>query len=61
MYVCICKNVTDKQVKQAVCQGAGCLKDLNKCLGLGTDCGKCGLYARQLLRETMGDLSKVAA
>lgn len=55
MYVCICKNVTDKQVQQAICQGgACCMRDLNNQLGLGTECGKCGLHARELLRETLG-------
>ncbi|WP_119394059.1 (2Fe-2S)-binding protein [Salinibius halmophilus] len=49
MYVCICHGVNDKQIKQAVSQGAQSMRDLAKTLCVGTKCGKCVCQAREYL------------
>ncbi len=49
MYICVCKAVTDRQIKQAVGEGACSLRDLTRELGLGTGCGKCVPAAREVL------------
>ncbi|MBV1906256.1 MAG: (2Fe-2S)-binding protein [Pseudomonadales bacterium] len=41
MYICICKAVTDRQLKSAIENGTTDLKSLCKNLGLGTGCGRC--------------------
>ncbi len=41
MYLCICKSVSDQQIRQAVEQGARTVGDLSIQLGVGRDCGKC--------------------
>ncbi len=51
MYVCICKAVTDKQIQQAVKSGAESYKCLRDKTGLGTQCGKCGVEAKNLLQR----------
>ncbi|MBK8750279.1 MAG: (2Fe-2S)-binding protein [Candidatus Competibacteraceae bacterium] len=41
MYLCICKSVSDQQIRHAVEQGARTVGDLNVQLGIGRDCGRC--------------------
>jgi bacterioferritin-associated ferredoxin len=52
MYICICRAVTDAQIRKAVDAGADSLKDLAGCLGVATRCGSCRDHACALLRET---------
>ena len=42
MYVCVCKAVTDTQIREAAQGGARTLKDLRRELGVTRDCGRCG-------------------
>lgn len=59
MYVCVCKAVTERQVRQAVNNGAQSLKDLRRELGVGHDCGQCAACARQCLEEMNGHSKSV--
>lgn len=61
MYVCICANVTDRQIKQAVREGASSLDDLAVQLGVGTGCGCCREMAREVLEAALDDASVTAA
>lgn len=56
MYVCLCKAVTDSQIRDAVEQGACSMKELASQLGVATQCGKCGCDARELLRYCLDEL-----
>lgn len=56
MYVCICKAVTDRQIRQAVELGARSFADLQEALGVATGCGKCAPCARSVLREALREL-----
>jgi bacterioferritin-associated ferredoxin len=49
MYICICKAVTDRQIREAIGQGACTRKQLRECLSVGRDCGKCNSEVRELL------------
>ncbi len=40
MYICICKGITDKTIRQAVADGKT-FKMLKRELGLSTQCGTC--------------------
>jgi bacterioferritin-associated ferredoxin len=51
MYVCVCKAVTDTQIKQAINEGSSSRRELFKCLGVGGSCGKCNPYVRGLLED----------
>lgn len=51
MYVCVCKAVTDRQIREAALGGARTLKDLRRDLGVTSDCGRCASCARDCLKE----------
>lgn len=41
MYICICKAVSDRQIRQAVRDGARSVDDLQAALEVSTGCGCC--------------------
>lgn len=49
MYVCVCKAVTDTQIKKAIDSGLCSRRQLFDCFGLGGDCGKCNRQVKELL------------
>ncbi|NVJ61237.1 MAG: (2Fe-2S)-binding protein [Gammaproteobacteria bacterium] len=52
MYVCLCRGITDSQIKKAVDEGkAKCMRSLSVELGIAGDCGRCGKVAKQLLEQ----------
>lgn len=51
MYVCICQEVTDRQIRQAVEEGASTMRHLRKDLGVAACCGRCAPHAKALLDE----------
>ena len=53
MYVCLCKGITDRQIKEAVYDGATTVGQLRKCLGVASQCGKCGVTTREILQQTL--------
>ena len=53
MYVCLCKGITDHQIRAEVQQGADTLRDISRRLGVATQCGKCAGCARQVIREAV--------
>jgi bacterioferritin-associated ferredoxin len=54
MIVCVCKAVSDKDIRAAVKNGATQLPDLTRELGLGTCCGKCLPEAKTALAASLG-------
>ncbi|SMN11773.1 Bacterioferritin-associated ferredoxin [uncultured Candidatus Thioglobus sp.] len=52
MYVCICNAVTDKDINQAIKQGARSLNDLSTQLKVGTCCGRCKDCAKKILDQS---------
>jgi bacterioferritin-associated ferredoxin len=49
MYICICRAVTDSQLKSAIAGGACTKKQLAECLGVGRVCGKCNDEVKAML------------
>jgi len=41
MLVCLCKVVSDKDIRRAIDDGATNVKQVAKCTGAGTGCGAC--------------------
>lgn len=41
MFVCLCRVVTDGQVKEAIHSGATSIDDVGDACGAGTGCGAC--------------------
>lgn len=56
MYVCLCKGITDSQIKEAIYDGATSVGQLRKCLGVASQCGKCGISAREIIQETLSEV-----
>ena len=53
MYVCICKAVTDKQIRRSVGDGVASYNELQSRLAVGTDCGKCCDEAQAVLENAI--------
>jgi bacterioferritin-associated ferredoxin len=53
MYVCVCKAVTDKQIKIALDKGACTRRQVYQCTGAGGVCGKCTSQIKQMLDENL--------
>lgn len=51
MYVCICRQITDNQIRDICRDGASSLTDLRAKLGVASECGKCGKLAQSLVKE----------
>ena len=58
MYICICKNVTDGQIRKAVREkGVNSMRRLRRELGACDQCGKCAPEARQVMLQCLDDNS----
>ena len=55
MYVCLCKGITDRQIKAAIDDGANSIGQLRKSLGVASQCGKCSAATRELLQEACAE------
>ena len=55
MYVCICKGITDTQIRAAVQDGASSLREVQNTLGVASQCGKCGILAREIVLESLDE------
>ena len=55
MYVCICKGITDTQIRAAVEDGASSFGEVKNTLGVASQCGKCGILTREIVRESLAD------
>jgi bacterioferritin-associated ferredoxin len=53
MIICVCKAVSDRQIRSAVKGGANSLRDLTRDLGVGTCCGKCLPEAKAALSASL--------
>lgn len=57
MYVCLCRGVTDTDIRRLVrTEGVCSMRELSRELGVATQCGKCGRCAREVLREAVNEV-----
>jgi bacterioferritin-associated ferredoxin len=49
MIVCVCNNISDREIRQAVDLGLSSMDELRRDLGVSTCCGKCATYAEEVL------------
>ena len=54
MIVCVCRSVSDRQIRQAVAEGAHSLECLQIELGVATQCGRCADCASRVLCAARG-------
>ena len=50
MYVCVCRAVTDSQIREAMGEGACSMRELRQRLGVASECGRCSQCALSILR-----------
>jgi bacterioferritin-associated ferredoxin len=54
MYVCLCKAVTDRQIRETISGGNACTyADIRRELGVATQCGKCGQMAKSIVETAV--------
>ena len=51
MIVCVCNNISDREIRQAVDLGLSTMSELRRDLGVATCCGKCHSCAKEVLQE----------
>ncbi len=51
MYVCICNGITDRQIREAIAEGASSVEELHDTLGVASQCGSCSEHALSLIHE----------
>ena len=50
MYVCICRGITDSQIRRVVDRGAVSLAQVKRELAVAACCGRCAPMARDIIR-----------
>lgn len=58
MYVCLCRGITDQDIKNAVADGAESYREVRGLLDLATCCGRCAPEAKSIINT---ELSLIAA
>lgn len=61
MYICLCKGVTDGQIRDAIYEGCCSYRDVRASLGVASQCGKCACLAKQVVRETLSEVQSAQA
>ena len=51
MYICLCNAITERQIRACAESGARSLCELESCLGVGTNCGRCRPAASEILAD----------
>lgn len=51
MIVCVCNNISDREIRQAIDFGITSMAELRRDLGIATCCGKCAPCAKEVLHE----------
>ncbi len=51
MYVCICRQVTDNQIRELCREGVVDLQEIRAKLGVASECGSCGDLAQTIVQE----------
>ncbi len=57
MYVCLCKGVTDRDIRTAIENGASTFRNLRNELGVSSQCGKCACITKELLTQYQEELA----
>jgi bacterioferritin-associated ferredoxin len=53
MIVCVCNNIPESEIRQAVQAGLITMRSLREELGVASCCGKCHGCAKELLQECL--------
>ncbi len=51
MIVCLCADVSDREIRSTIADGASTVKEVGRRCGAGTGCGACRPLIRECLRQ----------
>ena len=51
MYICICNQITDSQLREEIDRGNETVHALRENLGVTNQCGKCGSCVKKCIRQ----------
>ncbi len=51
MYICICNQVTDSQLREEIERGSETVHQLRENLGVTSQCGKCSTCVKKCIKE----------
>ena len=54
MIVCHCNGTTDREIRRAVRNGAGTLREVSRACGAAAGCGGCSEMVRELITLELG-------
>ncbi len=57
MFVCLCKGITDNDIRDAVMDGANNMRQVRAKLGVSTQCGQCACMAKSIVNEALDDMT----
>lgn len=57
MYVCLCRGITDQDIKKAVAEGNESYREIRDLLDLGTCCGRCVPEARAIISAELAEIA----
>ena len=53
MYICLCKDITDHQLRESIRQGACDFSQVRRRCKVGAKCGKCMQEARTIVQNEL--------
>ncbi|MEM6584047.1 MAG: bacterioferritin-associated ferredoxin [Pseudomonadota bacterium] len=53
MYVCLCRGITDKQVRDAAKSGHQSIEEMREALGIASQCGQCSGLVEELIANSV--------
>ena len=59
LIVCVCNNISDREIRQAVDLGLSSMAELRRDLGVATCCGKCASCAKEVLVAHLDSKTRV--
>jgi len=59
MIVCVCNNISDREIRQAVELGLTSMEELRRDLGVSTCCGQCFACAEEILKEHLAATAEI--
>ncbi len=61
MLVCVCKGISDRHIDEALQDGAASFRDVRTTLGVGSCCGQCASFAKEMVNEKMTEMQTASA
>jgi len=61
MYVCLCHGISEKKLRKVMLDNSITdMRGVKRCTALGSQCGKCVKYAKEIVNETSQSMVKEA-